>query len=592
MYQIQDIFKYNEENELLKKYINLININIENKPYSSLFNNFLSQEYIFIENIKVSIIDDKWDISNRTLFGRKKSTYIFNFHKFENQINIILKLYLINRFLIFGTYFTGNKAYLKTANEYLCYLKMNKIDIENTDLDDIILFLDIYKKNKLSHYEKSKGRLVDFLKFYSLNFNVKINTKIFDFLDKRDVIGLKTEAKTAKYSLPSTTFMRSLITKLEDEAYSSNDTIDSILLTFLIIATQTGLRTNELLLLKKDSLIEVKYKDKSSYQLRYLTTKNRNIHINRECTTIATQTLVKAFKHLEKYYVENENNILVLQTIDGDDISRKLRNFCIKNSSSLNLLNNDKLNLDLRINTESGVIYYPSFKQFRVYFSTELANRGVNDILIAKMLGHEDPKMWGYYTRSPYELQEDSDYSKFKVEEIIVNGLKILGPRSDEYNKLIETFNIQSDVSINIDVIDTILTKIPIRQKLGGFCMKPNPNRVCSVDAETDELFCAYQMCPNQCHTVVDLPYYLNLFKNFQFIIKNNQVNGFINSAQKEIFKMNNLLNTKLIPEINELKRLYDVNKQFIDTNIELSRIHQNLINIEGEVEKWQNLHI
>ena len=592
MHQIQNIFKYNERNELIKSYINLININNENKPYSSLFNNFLSHEYIHIENIKVNIMDDKWDISNRSLFGRKKSTYIFNFNKFEEQINIILKLYLINRFIMFGTYFTGNKEYLKTANEFLCFMKTNKLDFENIDIEDIIQFLDMYKINKLSHYEKSKGRLTDFLKFYSLNFNVKINSQIYDFLDKRDIIGLKTESKTAKYSLPSTSFMKSFITKLEDEAYSSINTLDSILLTLLIIATQTGLRTNELLLLKKDSLIEIKYKDKTTYQLKYSTTKNRNIHVNRECTTIATLTTIKAIKHLEKYYLENENNILVSQTLDGDDISRKLKNFCIQNASSLNLLNNDKLNLDLKMNTESGVIYYPSFKQFRVYFSTELSNRGVNDILIAKMLGHEDPKMWGYYTRSPYELQEDSDYSKFKVEEIIVNGLKILGPRSEEYNKLIETFNIQNDVSINTNVIDTILTKIPIRQKLGGFCMKPNPNRVCSVDAETDELFCAYQMCPNQCHTVVDLPYYLKQFENFQLIIKNNQVNGFINSAQKEIFKMNNLINTKLLPEIKELKRLYIENKHFIDTNLELSRIYQNLSNLEGEVVKWQNLHI
>ena len=93
----------------------------------------------------------------------------------------------------------------------------------------------------------------------------------------------------------------------------------------------------------QDSLIEIKYKDKSSYQLRYLTTKNRNIHINRECTTIATQTTIKAFKHLEKYYFENENNILVSQSIDGDDISRKLRNFCIKNALYLNLFNNEEL---------------------------------------------------------------------------------------------------------------------------------------------------------------------------------------------------------------------------------------------------------
>ena len=40
MYQIQDIFKYNEENELLKKYINLININ----DYSATFEPLVSLE--------------------------------------------------------------------------------------------------------------------------------------------------------------------------------------------------------------------------------------------------------------------------------------------------------------------------------------------------------------------------------------------------------------------------------------------------------------------------------------------------------------------------------------------------------------------
>ena len=38
------------------------------------------------------------------------------------------------------------------------------------------------------------------------------------------------------------------------------------------------------------------------------------------------------------------------------------------------------------------------------------------------------------------------------------------------------------------------------------FCCKANIGRPCSFDSQTDRFYCAYEMCPNQCHMYYDLP--------------------------------------------------------------------------------------
>ena len=52
--------------------------------------------------------------------------------------------------------------------------------------------------------------------------------------------------------------------------------------------------------------------------------------------------------------------------------------------------------------------------QFRVYFDTELRKRGFNDFQIAKMMGHKDEKMLGYYAREVDSIQEDIEYMEVK----------------------------------------------------------------------------------------------------------------------------------------------------------------------------------
>ena len=48
-------------------------------------------------------------------------------------------------------------------------------------------------------------------------------------------------------------------------------------------------------------------------------------------------------------------------------------------------------------------------------------------------------------------------------------------------------------------------------------------NDICEHDAPTDELFCAYGLCQNQCHFFYNIPYYLSRFNDGKEIIDMNR---------------------------------------------------------------------
>ena len=68
---------------------------------------------------------------------------------------------------------------------------------------------------------------------------------------------------------------------------------------------------------------------------------------------------------------------------------------------------------------------------------------------------------------------------------------------------------------------------MPIRQKNGGVCIKPAIGRPCSFDSETNDIYCAFGMCPNQIHIYYNLPYYYDVFKNLQLSYNHNLEKGF-----------------------------------------------------------------
>ena len=82
--------------------------------------------------------------------------------------------------------------------------------------------------------------------------------------------------------------------------------------------------------------------------------------------------------------------------------------------------------------------------------------------------------------------------------------------------------------------------------------------RECALDAETDEFYCAYGVCPNNFHLfyMADVSYerYLTLKNTYTY----NKNNGFLRQSEKEKFKLINTVQDILIPELDEVKKEVD----------------------------------
>ena len=116
----------------------------------------------------------------------------------------------------------------------------------------------------------------------------------------------------------------------------------------------------------------------------------------------------------------------------------------------------------------------------------------------------------------------------------------------------------------------------------------------CRADIESDELLCAYGLCSNQCHFYYNLPYYYDRFKEGVRVVEYNISNGFLRESEKELYKLQNLIIQKLIPELDDLKRMIDINgeKNILIKHKNLEMIINNLELIEEEIEIWKTKNI
>ena len=240
-------------------------------------------------------------------------------------------------------------------------------------------------------------------------------------------------------------------------------------------------------------------------------------------------------------------------------------------------------------------ISLPQSSQFRVYFASELHNRGVSDITIAKMLNHHDDKMLGYYGRDANEVQENLAFSKNIISYVVDDNYKILGTRSEQYIEQINDFLAYEEPNAAPDLEqakEKILDTMPIRSLYGGFCMKANVGRVCEFDAAVDEFYCAYGMCPNQCHFFFNLKYYYDRFQDSKASYLHNKQNNFVQMAEKELYKMQYMITKRIKPEIQELKN--EMNKKSVTDILtkhpELNEIVLHLDEVEEEIELWTNM--
>ena len=131
--------------------------------------------------------------------------------------------------------------------------------------------------------------------------------------------------------------------------------------------------------------------------------------------------------------------------------------------------------------------------------------------------------------------------------------------------------------------------KLPIRQKTGGVCIKSSQLRECSMDAKTNEFYCAYGVCPNIVHFyyMADVTY--RQCKELQETININKERGHMRQVEKETNMLYTITKKRLIPELEDLKAVIkrDGFESVYEIHPEVQPIVENIDIIEKEAITW-----
>ncbi len=241
------------------------------------------------------------------------------------------------------------------------------------------------------------------------------------------------------------------------------------------------------------------------------------------------------------------------------------------------------------------LISAPDTRQFRVHLCTALYNKGIPLVYIQKYMGHLSEYMLGYYVRPKDTYQENIAYSEKVIREIAGDDLTPIGLMGSELRENIKLFISERNLNVKTDIaqiLEAFGNKLVIRGKTGGVCIKTSL-MPCAKDAWTNEVLCAYNLCPNLFHFyyMADLSYID--FKTMQSTYEENLSAGHTKAAQKELKKIKDLLCRKLTPELDELDREITLKGRdhILIRNPSLSTIIDNESYIRKEIELWMQKH-
>lgn len=250
---------------------------------------------------------------------------------------------------------------------------------------------------------------------------------------------------------------------------------------------------------------------------------------------------------------------------------------------------------------DKDVISLPIFKQFRVYACTYYFVNHVDSRTRASIKGHHKPAMLNYYARPRDDVQNEISLKKELIYEISTQNSNILGSKAIDLQQKLEVFlrrnekgiysfdNIEDNIE---DIIEFLDEEVSITKKFGGFCMKSHPDRKChyGVDEHADKYLCASGVCPYHCFMYFNLPETIEKFEDLKASYRYNLENGWKNASQKERNKLIYLIDSTLIPQLDETDKV--IKNHSVDWVIEKHPEMENYIDTvkwRHDAEEWKN---
>lgn len=235
-------------------------------------------------------------------------------------------------------------------------------------------------------------------------------------------------------------------------------------------------------------------------------------------------------------------------------------------------------------------ITYPTLRMFRVTVCTTLHRRGVPLSYIQKHMNHLSPDMTESYIRA--EKKADEIYSNNVYRAVLGEGTKILGLNGDPFTQKIKDFiaHLKPEIRSDFDeLIKSVGNRYPLRSKVGGFCIRCGGIVPCKENDKTDEIYCAFNMCPNRCFVYFFADAAYKDFKNGIRAMNRNWQVGQLRAAEKERNKLRYIAKETLIPELIELKAMIarDGAEAILERHPNLKEIVEDIDTIWEEAQEY-----
>lgn len=584
--------------------------------YMSAFRNVVGP--LPVSGSKASFEDNIWDFNSYIEDKNGRAQKIL-FSAAPSEIRDYCKFYILHSIMGKKKISTANLRYryfISVTNNIL--LTTGKKSIISINTEDFIN--EIERRNASpSTVHNLYESIYQVMSFLTNNCQMALN---IDFKQIKELgiraknITKKNMDKTKLANIPEEYFHKILSTSLavmrdKNELYRYRSTA-----CIIVMLSQLGLRLGDLMALTTEQMYSIKLK-KSGNTANYIHYKEQkpskphapmlefDIYSNPLCTEayatlkhIRTQrTCSPGVKYL--YLTDSRLNKKEVFPVSTDMFKQEYKIFLYKFMKEETLKCWDGISpIKYNYATKNSqrfhvVLYLPDTRQFRVHVATDLYNKGVSMTYIQKYMGHLSEYMLGYYIRPKDTYQENIEYSEQIIKKIAFNDLTPLGNDQigEDIKAIIKHFMLENNFSVYTDfkiIAKNLGDKIVIRGKTGGVCIKTSL-MPCSRDVRTNEMLCAYNLCPNLFHFYYMLDVSYVDFKTLQATYLAATDSGHSKAAQKELNKLKEVIRRRLDPEIVELEK--EIARKGQDDILmqypSLIDVIQNINFIKEEMKLW-----
>ena len=583
------------------------------------------KEFI-IRGIEIPFEKDEWDFTKHFVEGKEKINYSYKFgFDCSEEHKIVLKLYVAHFIEEFGIHCSGTKRNFDEVRRFLEFMYekglTNIFEVDVEEFKEFYGLIDSYSEHlSCRTIIGRKAMLYKFLKFYILICcDVNLKSDVKEWFEKIDNDGRVAQLERNKTPLLPQKFYKDFKDIVYKRTFDKKaDKYSRGCCGLLYIGTQTGMRRSELLILRVQDLKIENYKGKDIGKLCYRATKQGNgtnrVYIEEE--TLANDKVIKVYKELKKLFREErkrihtdllipkkEKNIksvedLVKFSIGKEDIIKEIKYICMEYHKELGVLNledtsrfegymlcekNKRITRRMEMFglKEGDTISYPSVRQFRVYVATERAAMGTPDSQVSHMLGHHTEEMFGYYARN-VEIEKPK-----QIKQIDESSYDAIINRIDKFisdNKSKNKLEIKSDLN---ELMKDIQGDVPIKIKMNGYCVKPNPARECWNDKKSDDFYKKRLKSKNSNYK---LPLTFKKISEAMNIIEYNLEYEYEDTAKQEKEKVIELIENDFEIELKLLNKEISENGKEVVINkyTYMKEFIENLEEKERKVESWK----